>query len=612
LCLISSTQNCSEAKHVLSKRRQYLWLQAIRRDDLFRNAHKMRQFIKYGHVCGNHFHSGKSAKLMDCKNIDWVPSLFMGYDKVAPTLKPDVQSVVPINIQLKTDQSSQEKPLESLKIFIPDHEYATADSNVEFIETYQPKTVYKCGFCAQNFHTIASINRHLKDIHCSGKGKIAHCASCSATFMGAADLRAHIATVHKDLQSEQQKFEELHVRLKNYDGCSCRLCVDLCDNFLEHLNAKHVRADLSETETEDLVETTDYFDITVNNLSFAKSTTNDDFDKDLTSDFNTREPTETGKLDNKQLVHTKERAKVTNKKKYVCTVCQKQLQNSTEMCEHSKMHLIENKAAKSMDSNDIQFSAATIIQDNPPKDKKFTELKLKTNDKFFEYQCSLCGDVSISRDAAKTCLQKHANNGWPADDVNMTFLNALAKEKVVDAGNVENWEENLEQIAANYMQTKPAETLYYKCEPCKLYYDCSEDIRQHLALVHQEYSLSDEHEVKISCTIKCKYCALDSNQNICFATLLEAMQHRHEKHSYSMDALPDQTLTRYIVRPDDTDTHVTGKRIYYREKCILEEYKCDCDRVYNSKRLATKCMAKHVGIRRYKCLKGHMITSGEF
>jgi hypothetical protein len=71
-----------ELKKIILKR-QVSWFQAIRRQDLLSNKVKKQNFIKYGFVCGRHFVNGRPSKHLDSENVDWVPSLHLGYDTSA-------------------------------------------------------------------------------------------------------------------------------------------------------------------------------------------------------------------------------------------------------------------------------------------------------------------------------------------------------------------------------------------------------------------------------------------------------------------------------------------------------------------------------------------------
>ena len=60
----------------MSAERRRRWLTAISRDDL------TDKILEYDHVSGEHFHSGKAAPLWDKWNVNWVPSLKLGHEKL--------------------------------------------------------------------------------------------------------------------------------------------------------------------------------------------------------------------------------------------------------------------------------------------------------------------------------------------------------------------------------------------------------------------------------------------------------------------------------------------------------------------------------------------------
>lgn len=69
-------KNQGEETEILSTERRRRWLTAISRDDL------TDKILEYDRVCGEHFHSGKAAPLWDKWNVDWVPSLKLGHEKL--------------------------------------------------------------------------------------------------------------------------------------------------------------------------------------------------------------------------------------------------------------------------------------------------------------------------------------------------------------------------------------------------------------------------------------------------------------------------------------------------------------------------------------------------
>ncbi|XP_022796275.1 uncharacterized protein LOC111334730 [Stylophora pistillata] len=65
-----------EETEILSTERRRRWLTAISRDDL------TDKILENDRVCGEHFHSGIAAPLWDKWNVDWVPSLKLGHEKL--------------------------------------------------------------------------------------------------------------------------------------------------------------------------------------------------------------------------------------------------------------------------------------------------------------------------------------------------------------------------------------------------------------------------------------------------------------------------------------------------------------------------------------------------
>ena len=57
----------------LSEDRRLLWIKAINRKNL------KLESLKYAYVCSKHFISGRSSKLTENLNVDWVPTQNLGY-----------------------------------------------------------------------------------------------------------------------------------------------------------------------------------------------------------------------------------------------------------------------------------------------------------------------------------------------------------------------------------------------------------------------------------------------------------------------------------------------------------------------------------------------------
>jgi hypothetical protein len=173
---------------------------------------------------------------------------------------------------------------------------------------------------------------------------------------------------------------------------------------------------------------------------------------------------------------------------------------------------------------------------------------------------------------------------------------------------------NLDKIASEYIRSNQPtidETIYYKCLSCNLYYDRLAELKHHLMDTHGLHP-SQHNEVKICQTIKCLLCIDDHAQFVLFDSIQEAVLHRCKNHLYSIRNSPAQPVIRYIIKPDETEIPVKGKLHYYKKNCISETYQCPCHKSYRCKSLAVRCMLKHVGIKRFKCPKNHIINPGEF
>ena len=83
-------KNQGESTEALSEESRQLWLAAISRADL------TEKILENDRVCGDHFHSRKTAPLWDKHNPDWVPSLNLGHDKLnqSATKKSDTATKV--------------------------------------------------------------------------------------------------------------------------------------------------------------------------------------------------------------------------------------------------------------------------------------------------------------------------------------------------------------------------------------------------------------------------------------------------------------------------------------------------------------------------------------
>lgn len=76
----------------LSMKRRHEWIKCINRKNWTPS--------KYARVCSDHFHSGKPSMLYDDTNMDWVPSLRLGYPVAVSTVREGSEAR---NVMLKLE-----------------------------------------------------------------------------------------------------------------------------------------------------------------------------------------------------------------------------------------------------------------------------------------------------------------------------------------------------------------------------------------------------------------------------------------------------------------------------------------------------------------------------
>ena len=77
----SVVMNQGDKIRILSKERRKKWISAISQKDL------TDSILQHGRVCGRHFISGKTAKLWDRYDPDWIPTQNLGHNKCDATEK---------------------------------------------------------------------------------------------------------------------------------------------------------------------------------------------------------------------------------------------------------------------------------------------------------------------------------------------------------------------------------------------------------------------------------------------------------------------------------------------------------------------------------------------
>jgi hypothetical protein len=153
----------------------------------------------------------------------------------------------------------------------------------------------------------------------------------------------------------------------------------------------------------------------------------------------------------------------------------------------------------------------------------------------------------------------------------------------------------------------------FKCEPCDHYFESRDEIEAHIKTIHGENcSILKADEAQIRHIIKCSICKNDKDEPVLFKSIPESLQHRREKHYYSISYASTKPLTRFLVKMDGTESAVTENLRYYKKNTNVEEFQCVCNAIYAYKSLAEKCLAKHIGIKRFVCKKPHKVNNGRF
>jgi hypothetical protein len=149
-----------------------------------------------------------------------------------------------------------------------------------------------------------------------------------------------------------------------------------------------------------------------------------------------------------------------------------------------------------------------------------------------------------------------------------------------------------------------------KCDPCEVHFKTANQFKLHTRNVHGEnFIFFESVAVKIRRSINCTLCW----ESVSFKTLEEGLRHRFEMHSIGVD-LPNRAVKpRIIVKPDGTECQEGPDDVrLIRQNGIAEEYQCICDLKSSRKQVVEKCLAHHIGLRRFKCMKYKKHCNGEF
>jgi hypothetical protein len=110
-------------------------------------------------------------------------------------------------------------------------------------------------------------------------------------------------------------------------------------------------------------------------------------------------------------------------------------------------------------------------------------------------------------------------------------------------------------------------------------------------------------EAKLRYVIQCSalQCRTKANQKLEFRNLQEAVAHRRAVHSKLVDYATTKNLTRILVHPDLSETVVDCDFLTFATNLLVRGFVCVCNWVFNQKEDAERCLAKHFGVKKFRC-----------
>jgi hypothetical protein len=281
--------------------------------------------------------------------------------------------------------------------------------------------------------------------------------------------------------------------------------------------------------------------------------------------------------------------KVAGQKLFVCQFCGIQLANREDMFAHFKSHL--NNAGDDQTNASIIKETVMTTQSRP-------------NQTVEEYQCAVCATVDSSKDDIINCVRQHVHSGWPKNNNSgLVWEMSDAKSNVAD-------EEQLGKIALEYAHYTNNDPIYFRCMTCIRYFDNIDEFQKHLVDQHgHNVVIAIDHIVRVMPVIKCLSCATENGDFLTFSDLEAAMEHRRQQHC-NVQSTASQTVRRLVINSDESEVPWHGECVYFTENCISEKFQCPCQKLYEFKTSALKCLAQHVGIRRFRCQEDNVKFQG--
>jgi hypothetical protein len=159
-------------------------------------------------------------------------------------------------------------------------------------------------------------------------------------------------------------------------------------------------------------------------------------------------------------------------------------------------------------------------------------------------------------------------------------------------------EDNLNIIAAS------CSSKTFSCDPCNLEFDSAKDLRKHVLTHRKSFDKFDHNAATIRTKHACKFCTDDNGDQLLFDTRQASMRHRREMHFYfAEEVVIANKFVRFVVMPDGKEITVEDNYRYFMKGSFIERFECVCLINYSLKRLADRCLARHIGEKSYKCVQ---------
>jgi hypothetical protein len=369
--------------------------------------------------------------------------------------------------------------------------------------------------------------------------------------------------------------------MSSIDWCTCAKCTEIIKLLDEHLIAQH-----SDTDRESSVDVlSDHSYISPKKQTMDQE---DDVEVEL-------HPPVVKRKCFKVL-------KVGDQKLFACQFCEIQLENRDDMFAHFKSHL----AIAGRDQSPPPTNKEPVCDE--PKEEKVKEVKIMEDEEHEEFQCAVCATVDSSQQEILSCVRQHVHSGWPKNN-NSGLVWEMTDTKV----HLSAAENQLGKIGLEFNQPYISkDPICFRCTTCQRYFDEMEQFQCHLVTDHGQSmaAITIDHIVRVEPIINCLKCALDNGDFLTFPDIEAAMEHRKQQHFHVIGTLSER-VKRVVIFTDESQMPWNEEAVYYAKNPITESFKCPCQTLYEFKCSALKCLAQHVGIRRFQCQEDHAKFEGE-